>query len=227
MGLFDKVTTALITVSAVAVAALLAKRELLPTAGARASSVVHASPEFEERWEELLPPARALNATTGDVKIVAFADFECPFCQRFDSLMHRVADRYPGRVSLYHVHHPLSFHRFARITAIASECAHEQGRFVDFARVLYRKQDSLGLKSFGAYGHEAGVRDTTALLRCLSDVAKARLLDSLTAIGQRFGVRGTPTVLVNGWRYPEPPSEEVLARKVDSLLRRPSEPGER
>jgi protein-disulfide isomerase len=43
-------------------------------------------------------------------------------------------------------------------------------------------------------------------------------VDSGSALAQRIGVRGTPTLIVNGWRFSAPPSEEELGKAVSKLL---------
>ena len=60
-------------------------------------------------------------ATSGDrdglagapIQIVEFADFECPVCGRFESVLRSVKKRYGDSLSITFVHYPLSYHRFA------------------------------------------------------------------------------------------------------------------
>jgi len=64
------------------------------------------------------------------VVVVEYSDFECPFCKSFHQTMNRIMDEYgdSGTVAWVYRHFPLdSIHTKARIEAVASECAAEQG----------------------------------------------------------------------------------------------------
>jgi hypothetical protein len=96
------------------------------------------------------------------------------------------------------VHFPLPIHRFAVQAAQATECASLKGRFLNFIDAVYRKQDSLGLKSWGSYALEAG-----------------------RELGLRWQILGTPTVIINGLRYASPPTK----REIDRVIRRAGKSG--
>lgn len=67
---------------------------------------------------------------TAPVKIIEFADFECPFCKSFHSTMKQVMLNYEkdGKVAWVYRHFPLDqIHSKARKEAQAAECAAELG----------------------------------------------------------------------------------------------------
>ncbi len=68
-------------------------------------------------------------AENGEITIVKFSEFECPYCARFKPTMQRVLDEYPDKVTYVFKHFPLSFHQYAKQAAVASECAAEQDKF--------------------------------------------------------------------------------------------------
>lgn len=66
------------------------------------------------------------------------------------------------------------------------------------------------MKAWVAFALEAGVEDTTQFVSCLRDttvVARIRVGEEL---GQHIGVLGTPTVLVNGCRFPVAPYDSLV-----------------
>src|SRR5690606_16614226 len=63
------------------------------------------------------------------VTIVAFSDFECPFCARANPTLQQILDTYKDDVRIVFRHLPLSFHRNAKPAAEAAMAAHEQGKF--------------------------------------------------------------------------------------------------
>lgn len=123
-------------------------------------------------------------------------------------------------MALYYVPFPLArIHRFAEPAAKAAECADQQGRFVAIEALLYAKQDSFGLKSWASYAHEVGVPDTSRFTACTQSNAKVGRLEASRELASRLQATATPTVIVNGWRYPVPPDSAELVRIVDSLIR--------
>lgn len=62
------------------------------------------------------------------VKIVEFADTECPLCKRFHPTLQRIVAEYPGKVAWVFRHFPLdNIHPKARKEAEATECANDLG----------------------------------------------------------------------------------------------------
>jgi protein-disulfide isomerase len=144
----------------------------------------------------------------GQVRVDAFIDFLCPFCRRFElssgaALAKLTAE---GRASL--AYHPMNFLDEASTTsystraAAASGCAADQGRFLDFAHVLFVNQPAEGGPGLtdaelAGLGQKAGL-DGAVFTACLSD---GRYLDwpaYVTARAIAAGVEATPTVLVAG-----------------------------
>lgn len=144
----------------------------------------------------------------GPVRIDAFIDFLCPYCQRFEltagpALAGLVAD---GQVSV--VYHPMNFLDEASTTnystraAAASGCAADQGRFVEYADALFVNQPPEGGPGLtdtelAAIGQAAGL-SSAAFTACLSDAPYLDWPPYVTARAVALGVEATPTVLVGG-----------------------------
>ena len=134
------------------------------------------------------------NAT---VTLVEYSDFECPFCGSFHPTMQQVMDKFPGKVRWVYRHYPLSFHPQAQPSAEASECASEQGKFWEFADVMFNNQEKLG---------DAFYKETAASLKlnmskfndCVSTHKYQQKVLDLQATGDQAGVQGTPHTIVVG-----------------------------
>ena len=78
------------------------------------------------------------------ITIVEFSDFQCPFCARFHvqtlpSLLEEYIEA--GKVNLVYRDFPIqSIHPNALPAAVASECAHEQGKYWEYHDTLFEKQ---------------------------------------------------------------------------------------
>lgn len=216
-GWIDRAAVAILAVSALIIAGVMIKREFWPAMAAPAATI-ETSPKLLANFDELVSAGIRMGNPASQVTIVEFADFECPFCRRFHAAYSAVQQRFGEQVSLVFLHYPIQSHRFARPAARAAECAMDQGRFSQYADLLFQKQDSLGLKGWTSFADEAGVADTAAFSRCASETHEIERIENGLRLGEVVGVRGTPTVIVNGWMYPEPPSEERLQTIVNDLL---------
>ena len=144
----------------------------------------------------------------GPVRVDAFIDFLCPYCQRFElssgeTLAKLVAD---GRISL--VYHPMNFLDQASTTnystraAAASGCASDGGRFAEYAHALYVNQPpeggpGLSDTELADIGRSVGLPDT-AFTACLSEAPYRDWPPYVTTQAIDLGVEATPTVLVAG-----------------------------
>ena len=80
------------------------------------------------------------------ITIIEFSDFQCPFCARFHvQTLPLLLDQYieTGKVNLVYRDFPIqSIHPNAMPAAVASECAHEQGKYWQYHDTLFEKQRS-------------------------------------------------------------------------------------
>ncbi len=158
----------------------------------------------------------------GPVRIDAFIDFQCPFCQRFElsagSVLTSLTD--DGRASL--AYHPMNFLDAASTTnystraAAASGCAADQGRFLEYAHALFVSQPpeggpGLSDAELAGLGSAAGLGD--AFAACLSEGPYLDWPSYVTTRAAAAGVGSTPTVLVAG--SPVSPKPQAILAAVN------------
>ncbi len=137
---------------------------------------------------------------TGDIAIVEFSDFQCPFCGRAVPTLKDVLTEYDGKVSLVYRHYPLPSHSFAQKAAEASECASDLGgneKFWQYHDKLFANQNSLGVSELKRYASEIGI-DSKQFNACLDSGAMASRVSFDAEEGRKLGVSGTPAFFING-----------------------------
>jgi len=194
---FERTTDAVLGLTCIVVLSLLLRREFSQP---KSVTVSTEPTEFIENWHDLLPSGIRDGSPTAKLVVVEFGDLECPACKVFNESFANLRKKYGQEVALVFVHYPLSIHRFAPLAARALECAHEQGRGGSMITAVYGKQDSSGLKSWDGFANEAGVPNATELQSCVASSRVFPRIRSGIEFGNRLGVRGTPTILINGWR---------------------------
>lgn len=194
MSRLGDVATALVTVCAIVVTAAVVKREFLDDPAVPTTS----APTIVENAENYRKGGHLIGPRNARVVLVEFSDFECEFCARFSNTIRGVMRAFPSDVSLVYRHFPLTAtHKHAFTAALASECAAAQGKFARFHDALFARQDSIGVTPWESYARSAGLPDLEMFTGCIRDsVFKERVLTDVEA-GNRLGVGGTPTFLVN------------------------------
>ncbi len=215
----ERVTSGALTVAALAIAGTYVHESLLARRVPSAPVTQPRSPERVGNWAEIVNAGTLLGDSAAPIKVVEFGDFECPFCRRFLAAYRGVQRRHGNKIALVFIHFPLRrVHRFAGPAARAATCAEAQGRFAAYSDVLFEKQDSLGLKSWTSYASEAGVADVGTFARCVARTDEVPSVARGEALANRLGLHGTPTVIVNGWRFYAPPDEATLEAAVSAAL---------
>ncbi len=176
--------------------------------------------------EELVSALEAANATfpadlangtklgsdDAPIKLVAYEDFQCPFCLNYTAQDEPgIVDEYvkTGKVQLEFRHLPI-LGRESLQAAIASECAAKQNKFWQYHHKLFLTQAEAGqasdeqiddgrftddnLRKFaGELGLDQGQFDT-----CFSSDEVLQKVNSDDAQAKQFGITGTPNFLLNG-----------------------------
>jgi protein-disulfide isomerase len=210
----DTILTIVLVICALITVTVLIRRELVPKTVARSEE----QPIFIEDWRAHLTKGTLLGSSQAPVQLIEFADFECPFCSVFYQDLRSLQEKYPAQIALTYIHFPLLMHRFAEPAARAAECAGRQGRFEPMMDQLFRQQKAMGLKSWTEFASEAGVPQVAAFDVCMqSDEPEPRIVEGRT-LGEKLMVRGTPTLIVNGWKLGRPPKLGELEQMVKAIL---------
>ncbi len=97
-------------------------------------------------------------------------------------------------------HYPLNFHKDAMPAALASLAAGEQGLFWEYHDILFENQKALQADKLEMYAEQIGLD----MEKWRVDKERKSLKDLVSRDmreGSKAGVRGTPSVFINGRRY--------------------------
>jgi protein-disulfide isomerase len=149
--------------------------------------------------------AHAKGNPNSKVKIVEYADFQCPACAASKPMVDQMLKEYGDRVYFEYIHYPLPIHRWARDAAAAGEAAGQQGKFWEYSDVLYAKQTEWSEKDnapeiFKQYAKDLGLDVDKFTQAMNSESVKDKVQKSVDA-GNKVAVQATPTFFVNGTRY--------------------------
>jgi protein-disulfide isomerase len=170
------------------------------TAGKSGSQVesayrVRFSPDSMQQIEIGDSPSKG--AADAPVTIVEWADFECPACAATSPILDQAVEAYPRYVRLVYKHFPLSMHEHAEGAARAAVAAQKQGKFWEMHHAMFNNQSSLDdaglLKLATSVGLDLKAFDADRRSEAVADAVSA---DRKAA--EKLGLRGTPSVFING-----------------------------
>lgn len=163
----------------------------------------------------------AIGNASAALTIVAFEDFQCPFCGEMFPIIREIIAKYESKVRFIYRDFPnVDIHPEALGAAEAGECADEQGKFWPFHDRLYQNQDQLGRTALVRYAEASGL-DTVAFSTCLdSGKYEAEVVEDLQA-GFAAGATGTPTFYFNGYQVAGSLPAEVFESIIQQFVGAP------
>jgi protein-disulfide isomerase len=149
------------------------------------------------------------------VTVVAFTDYECPYCKRAEETLSALRAAYGKDLRVVVAERPLAMHEHARPAALAALAADAQGAYEDFRRKLY---------GGGALDEQSLVDIARSLRLDLGRFATDRAGAGALALGRSsnladdLNVKGTPTFFINGRLVRGAQPYETFRAVVDERL---------
>jgi protein-disulfide isomerase len=147
-----------------------------------------------------LAGAASIGDDDPEVKVVAFSDFQCPFCRKVLPRLEKLAKKMDG-VRLYFKHFPVKSHKRSVPAAVASLAAHKQGKFWPFHDICYKDSKNLSDSDLLKKAKDAGVEDMDKFKKDLKSKSLLKIVEKDKLEGLKLGVKGTPTVFIDGKKY--------------------------
>lgn len=116
-----------------------------------------------------------------------------------ERLIQQVLEQYPNKVKLVVKNFPLSRHRFAFKAALGAMAANAQGKYWEFRRELFKNYRSLSDAKILEIARNLGL-DMAKFTKDMNSRAAREFVTRDIVNGRQIGVRGTPTIFVNGKR---------------------------
>jgi protein-disulfide isomerase len=152
------------------------------------------------------------------VTLTLFTDFECSYCARLAPVLDQVHQQYPEKVRIVFKNFPLvRIHRFAVPAALAALAADEQGQFWPFHDRLFKNYNQLDTQKIEAIREELGL-DAERFRARMDDPALKDLIRRDLEEGNAAGVRGTPTVFINGKKMRSRLTLDGFREAIDAAL---------
>lgn len=157
----------------------------------------------------------ALGRPDAPLTLVEYGDFECHFCGTAYPVIKQIRQRLGDRLRFVYRHFPRPEHPHARHAAEATEAAAAQREdgFWALHDALFEHQQALDDEHLLQYAREIGL-DVERFRRDMGRHTYLERVQQDLEGGARSGVRGTPTLFINGERYEGLPRADELYREL-------------
>jgi protein-disulfide isomerase len=153
---------------------------------------------------------------TAPVTVVEFTDFQCPSCAAMQPVLDEVLKSYGNKVRFVVRDFPLNVHANARKAAEAANAANAQGKFFEYASILFKHQDALDVPSLKKYASDLGLNRAQFDAALDSGKFAGEVRHDIDD-GEKYGIDGTPAIFINGVALTEL-SNEALHAAIDKAL---------
>jgi len=182
--------------------------------------------DAEKRMGQLLEGEfAATGPAAAPVTIVLFSDFQCPYCKK----MHALLASEPlitsgGRVRLVFRHMPMPAHQWAQKAAESAACAQLQNgdAFWRLHDSLFENQDKITADNVSQKVNDLASQIETLNTRdfrdCLRRQTSLGMVLRDRQLGTTLGVKGTPTMFINGEPLTGLPDAAELHRRLEDAV---------
>lgn len=183
-----------------------------------AEAVAGASSGAQVSANSLANDDPAMGAENAPVTIVEFSDFNCGYCGRFaNETLKQITDTYGDNVRIVYRDLPIIGGQESVDSAVAAECAADQGKFWEYHNLLFANTQARGREAYVGFATELGL-DTNSFTACLDnpDTLEEVRLDFID--GQSLDITGTPHFIVNNRRVSGAQPFEVFQAIINAEL---------
>jgi len=149
-----------------------------------------------------------------DDAIVTFMEYsepQCPFCAQLEPILNAVQERYPDDVRLVFRHRPFpeTFHDKSIIASQALEAAGKQGKFQELKNYLFETQSEwapIAKDEFDGWLEDRIGQFELDSNQFFADMYSNEIVQKISDAANSansLGINGTPTLFINGYKWPE------------------------
>ena len=190
----------------------------LPSSTATEAGQGETSPPKSPYENDLLndPMSPAAGNPEGDVTIVEFFDYNCPYCRKVAPMIAEFLRDDPELRVIYKEFPVLG--PDSMYAAQAALAARRQNRYHEFHRALMRASGPLTEEQVLEIAREVGL-DTTKLKADMRDPAIAEAIERNLALARDLGIYATPSLVIDGHVLQGAVKRDKLEELIDQLRR--------
>ena len=152
-----------------------------------------------------------------ELTIIEFGCYVCPYTKHAEKNIQEVIDAYNGKVNLQFKHFIIPGHNMGKETALAANCAQDQGKYDEYHKLLVENEEELTNEKLIDFTKQIGLNETQ-FTECQASELQMAEIEKDNLEGINAGVQGTPTFFVNGKKIVGPKPLKTFKTIIDEEL---------
>lgn len=180
--------------------------------------------EFKNPKKPVIQKGRAvLGSASAPITVVAYSDFQCPYCQMGYERIEDVKKKYGAKVRFVFKHLPLSFHPYAMPAALRFEAINAQGgakKAYAFHDIVFKEQKRLGTEG-ETFLDDAAKRAGANVAKMKADMQLPKIkkiVEGDMEEAHSYKIDGTPGFIVAGVTLSGAQPIEAFSQIIDLRL---------
>ncbi|RKZ33692.1 MAG: hypothetical protein DRQ37_08610, partial [Gammaproteobacteria bacterium] len=151
------------------------------------------------------------------VKLVDFADYQCPHCKQASATLNAVMKIYGDQVEWVFMDFPIIRSGISRKVAVGAVCAQQQGKFWEYHDLAFSRQGALHSESPGELALELDL-DEAAFEKCYRSPESNDRVARSEEQARKLELNATPSLFINGRRVKLRNLEDGLVEAIEKAL---------
>jgi len=156
-----------------------------------------------------------LGSAKAKITIVEFGDFACPVCEKEYSVIREISQKYKNEVKFIWRDYPVVA-EYSALLALAGRCAGEQGLFWPMHDKLFQNQGVNTIDQLNILANQIGA-DMARFNNCFTKQKYLTQIQKDLNDGQTFGLSGTPTFFINGYKVEGDVPYDTFVKIIEGL----------
>ncbi len=193
----------------------------MATEGAAATEIIVQLSKYNQGFNKArasfkVDERQCLGAKDAKVTLVEFSDFECPHCAAARPILEEYVKTRP-QVRLCMMPYPLPQHANAMFAGQAAYFARDAGKFWAMHDALFENQLALSEDFIKKLLVKQGL-DLKGFEKAVASKKYVEELEASKEAGKKAGIEATPSIYVNGRKYPLNLNADSLSLAVDDEI---------
>ncbi len=154
-----------------------------------------------------------------ELTIIEFGCYACQYTKKAEPIVQQVIDYYDGKVNFQFKTFYIPHHNGSYDAALAANCAQEQGKYMEYHRILFTYQEDLNREIFAELAENVGL-NVNQFTECFETEKYKQEVDSDSLAGVHAGVPGTPTFFIGEQKIVGPKPFKTFKKLINKELKK-------
>lgn len=189
-----------------------------PTGSNSKISEIDVDKQSQIVYPKIEPEDPIIGSKDAELTIIEFGCYACPYTKKAEPIVKEVLEDYKGKVNLQFKTFYIPHHNMSYFSALAANCAMDQGKYQEYHAILFENQEKLNYGMLSELAKKLNL-NVDVFDSCMKEEKYKSEVDADTLAGIHAGVAGTPTFFINKQKIVGPKPARTFKAIIDKELK--------